>query len=191
MRKIIAYLLDFLALKRMSRMGIVQIYSRSKVAYRKVQFKNDCKLIVGQDTIVEAEIAFDRDGASIKIGDRVFVGGSTLVCAENIEIGNDVLISWGCTIVDHNSHSIAWNERSQDVVNWTQGKKNWLFVKTKPVKICDRAWLGFNVILLKGVTIGIGAVVGAGSVVTKDIPPYSIAAGNPAVVIREIPEDER
>jgi acetyltransferase-like isoleucine patch superfamily enzyme len=61
----------------------------------------------------------------------------------------------------------------------------------KPVKINDRVWIGFNSIILKGVTIGEGGIVGAGSVVTKDVPPYTIVAGNPARVIREIPIDER
>jgi acetyltransferase-like isoleucine patch superfamily enzyme len=57
--------------------------------------------------------------------------------------------------------------------------------------ISDFVWIGANVIILKGVTIGEGAIVGAGSVVTKDVPPYTIVAGNPARIIREIPENER
>ena len=61
----------------------------------------------------------------------------------------------------------------------------------KPVRIGDKAWLGLRVIILKGVEIGEGAVVAAGSVVTKDVPSWTIAAGNPAKVIREIPIEER
>jgi acetyltransferase-like isoleucine patch superfamily enzyme len=60
-------------------------------------------------------------------------------------------------------------------------------VVVKPVRIGDKSWIGLNVIILKGVEIGEGAVVAAGSVVTKNIPPWTIAAGNPARVIREIP----
>ena len=64
-------------------------------------------------------------------------------------------------------------------------------VKISPVRINDRAWLGFNSIILKGVTIGEGAIIGAGSVVTKDVPAYTIVAGNPARIIQEIPLNER
>ncbi|MGC8751800.1 DapH/DapD/GlmU-related protein, partial [Hydrotalea sp.] len=62
--------------------------------------------------------------------------------------------------------------------------KNWEKVKSSPIKIADKAWIGFNVIILKGVTIGEGAIVGAGSVVTKDVPPYAVVAGNPAKIIK-------
>ncbi len=58
--------------------------------------------------------------------------------------------------------------------------------KASPITIQDNVWIGGKVCILPGVTIGEGAVIGAGSVVTKDIPPYSLAVGNPAKVIRKI-----
>ena len=111
--------------------------------------------------------------------------------AQRVDIGDDVLISWGTTIVDHNSHATSFTLRSNDAVDWLEGKKDWTNVKIAPVKISNKVWIGFNCIILKGVTIGEGAVVGAGSVVTKDVPPWTIVAGNPARIIREIPENER
>ncbi|MBD2165775.1 acyltransferase [Calothrix membranacea FACHB-236] len=114
-----------------------------------------------------------------------------LIAAEKIEIEDDVMIAWGTTVVDHNSHSISFSLRSKDVVDWQTGKKDWTHVKVAPVKISSKVWIGFNSIILKGVIIGEGAVVGAGSVVTKDVPPWTIVAGNPARIIREIPENER
>jgi galactoside O-acetyltransferase len=77
------------------------------------------------------------------------------------------------------------------VKNWYCGKKDWAHVLVSPVRICDKAWVGLNVIIMKGVEIGEGAVVAAGSVVTKSVPPWTVVAGNPAREIREIPIEDR
>jgi galactoside O-acetyltransferase len=69
--------------------------------------------------------------------------------------------------------------------------KSWVDVHDEPIKIGDNAWIGINCIILKGVTIGEGAIIGAGSVVTRDIPAWTIAGGNPAKVIKEIPDEHR
>ena len=62
--------------------------------------------------------------------------------------------------------------------------KDWSVVNSNPIKICDDVWIGMNVIILKGVTVGEGAIVGAGSVVTKDVPAWTVVAGNPARVVK-------
>ena len=182
---------NFFAYLLMSKNKSIKISKNSRVGYRNITLKPFCRLEIGENSIVEANILFDKEGDSVTIGKRVFIGASNLISAESIVVGNDVLISWGCTIVDHNSHPIEWSSRYLDVQNWFKGIKDWNSVKSAPVTICEKSWLGFNTIVLKGVTIGEGAVVGAGSVVTKDVPPYTIVAGNPARVIREIPVDER
>jgi len=150
-----------------------------------------CTLKIGEGAIVEGDLVFERPGAIIEIGSNTFIGNSLLASASLIEIGDDVLISWGCNIVDHNSHAIGWTLRSRDVRDWYQGKKNWQPVIVRPVHVRSKSWIGLNAIILKGVEIGEGAVVGAGSVVTKSVSSWSIAAGNPARVIREIPFEER
>ena len=80
--------------------------------------------------------------------------------------------------------------RRNDVREWAQGRKDWSNVAHAPVVIANKAWIGFNVTVLKGVTIGEGAVVAACAVVTKDIPPYSLVAGNPAQIIRKLAPGE-
>ena len=92
---------------------------------------------------------------------------ATLNCFEYIELGNDCAISDNVTISDSDSHSINGNK------------------VTSPIIIKDHVWIGKNAIILKGVTIGEGAVVAAGSVVTKDVPPNSLVGGVPAKVIKE------
>ena len=133
------------------------------------------------------ELHFDKENSSIHIGNRTFVGGNTILIASNsIKIGDDVLIAWGCTFLDHNSHSTDWRERKNDVLNWFDRKANWEKIISAPIVIHDKVWIGFNCIILKGVTIGEGAIIAAGSVVTKDVEPYTIVGGNPAQKIKNV-----
>ena len=145
-----------------------------------------CSLAIGQNSIVAARLAFERQGAVIHIGQRTYIGKSTLISANQINIGNDVLISWDVTIVDHSSHSIDFQQRRNDVLAWGGGMKDWSAVDIEHVAVGDKAWIGFGAVILKGVTIGEGAVVGAKSVVTRDVAPWTVVAGNPARTIREL-----
>ena len=103
------------------------------------------------------------------------------------------MFSWGCVIADNNAHSIVSKDRMNDVRDWKRGVKegviakykNWDKVKMAKITIKDKAWIGFNAIILKGVTIGEGAIVAAGSVVIKDVPDYTIVAGNPVIIVKQ------
>jgi acetyltransferase-like isoleucine patch superfamily enzyme len=183
--------LEFRAQRRLLSYAGIDIHPKAKVAFRRIRLHAGCSLQIGEGSIVESSLVSDRDGACIVIGRNTFIGNSLLACAGRIEIGDDVLISWGCNIVDHNSHSIGWRQRKQDVRDWYQGLKDWTHVEVKPVKIGSKSWVGLNVTILKGVEIGEGAVVGAGSVVVKSIPAWTIVAGNPARIIKEVPIEDR
>ena len=168
----------------------IQVHHSSTFSLENLTYKNNCTVDIDRDTQVSGRLIFDRENAKISIGQRSFINGD-LIAAQEIWIGSDVMISWGTTIVDHNSHAIAFSQRANDITEWRKGKKDWSNVACLPVQISDKAWIGFNVIILKGVQIGEGAIVGAGSVVTKDVAPWTIVGGNPAKLIREIPEHER
>ena len=150
-----------------------------------------CQFAIGDTSIMRSNVVFEKAHASLSIGDRCFIGKGLMSIAESLVIGDDVMISWGVTITDHNSHSLKFSERQSDVLNWHKGGKDWSTVKNQNVVIEDRAWIGFNAILLKGIKIGEGAIVAAGSVVSKDVPAYTIVAGNPAILVRKMVEDER
>ncbi len=156
-------------------------------------------LKVGKESIINGKFIFENEMGEIAIGDRTFVGGGKFVTINKISIGSDVLISWGCTFMDNNAHSLKWSERKNDVRDWKKGieenkigiYKNWQNVESAPIIIKDKSWIGFETVVLKGVTIGEGAIIGSKSVVTKDVPDWTVVAGNPAKVIREIPIEER
>jgi acetyltransferase-like isoleucine patch superfamily enzyme len=186
MKPLLSKLIDGLAQRAAMRGTSVDVAASVRISWRGVKLRPQSRLRVGEDTILECTISSDREGAAFLIGERTFVGNSLLIAAERIQIGNDVLISWGCTIVDHDSHHLQWAQRRHDVDNHRVGRKNWDGIAIRPVVIDDKAWIGMNVIILKGVHIGEGAVVAAGSVVTRDVTPFTLVAGNPARAIRSL-----
>lgn len=162
--------------------------------------RRDVGFVAGDDCILYNQAFLESEQGYIEIGDRVYIGGNTqLISRSEIKIGNDVMISWGCTVYDHDAHSIDYRCRMEDQAghlrNWESGNllksKNWSTVPTARIDIQDHAWLGFDVVVLKGVTIGEGAVIAARSVVTSDIPPWTVAAGCPARVVKQIPLEMR
>jgi acetyltransferase-like isoleucine patch superfamily enzyme len=150
-----------------------------------IYMQEGCFLQIGNNSMLRGSIIFDKPNAQIIIGERTYIGGN-IMCASNIVIGDDVLVSSLGGIFDHDSHSLNFEERKDDVVDYIQNRKNWQFVTIKPTKICNKAWIGYNVIITKGVTIGEGAVVAAGSVVTKNVDAWTLVAGSPAKEIRKL-----
>lgn len=157
-------------------------------------------LSIGDDCIVCGDFIFESAEGRITVGNHSYIGGGTFISRSSIEIGNNVTIAWGGTVYDHDSHSLDYLKRRKDIDDELDdirngrnfiAHKDWSDVKSKPIRICDDAWIGMNVIILKGVTIGEGAVVGAGSVVTKDVPAWTVVAGNPARIIKELKGDNR
>lgn len=158
--------------------------------------RKDISLEIDGNSMIGCNFIFESTQGYIKIGERTFINaGTNLISRTRIDIGNDVTIGWGCYIYDHNSHSLDWQDRVDDLKRQREDyyeqinfitSKNWDTVKSAPIKICDKVWIGFNAVILKGVTIGEGAVIAACAVVTKDVPPYTVAAGNPAKVVKNI-----
>jgi galactoside O-acetyltransferase len=177
---------DFLAQREEYRSMLSNCAATAKIKKSGIHFKKHADLSVGDHSILEGSVFFEREGACLSVGDRSFVGASIFSCAERIQICDDVLIAFGVVVTDHDSHAIDFVHRKNDVCLWYAGEKDWTHVKTAPVTIRDKAWIGMNALILEGVTIGEGAVVGAGAVVTRDVPPWTLVAGNPARVVRTL-----
>ncbi len=153
---------------------------------------NRLYLTVGEHCVLNGKFVFESSGGQISIGNRVHIGNSQLISINSIQIDDDVTIAWDCLIYDHNSHSTDWNERKYDTEqeynDISRGlnpiaNKDWSTVKSAPIHICSKAWIGTGAKIMKGVTIGEGAIIAAGSVVVKDVAPWTMVGGNPAQLI--------
>jgi acetyltransferase-like isoleucine patch superfamily enzyme len=143
---------------------------------------------VGSNTLFMGEINVISGAAKIRIGDWCFIGlGAKLWAMESIDIGDRVFISHGVQVFDNNSHSMSAGERHARFKELrTVGRHSEPeAVAHRPISIEDDVWIGFNCAIMKGVTVGRGAIVGAGSVVTHDVAAYSVVVGNPARVVGE------
>lgn len=174
-----------------------------KSVYYSPLFKSQCS-IVGSNLLIEKlpyivgkgdisigdniylsgkiHIAFNNKINSlpkISIGDNTFIGHNAhFAIAEKIDIGKDCLLASNVLIMDNDGHPLDYKERK---ANMPPHKED-----VKPVKIGNNVWIGTNTTIMKGVSIGDKAIIGAGSVVIKDVPENCIAAGNPAITIKEL-----
>lgn len=197
-RKCIKYLLGRANRKLISKYAVIGDGTVNRgIILRLDKPENRKYLSIGTDSIVTGNFIFESSEGQVKIGNHSYVGGGTFISRSSIEIGNYVTIAWGGTFYDHDSHSLDYMMRRKDIDDELEDIRNgqnfiehkdWSVVNSRPIRICDDAWIGMNVIILKGVTIGEGAVVGAGSVVTKDVPAWTVVAGNPAKVVKELKE---
>ncbi|MBQ7875869.1 MAG: acyltransferase [Clostridia bacterium] len=131
--------------------------------------KNNGTVTLGDRVLLHRYVKLSAYGGKIEIGNNSYIGDRTEIhSGEMVKIGNGVNIAWDCNILDRDYHAF---ESDSEVI--------------KPVIIEDRVWIGARSIVLKGVTIGEGAVVAAGSVVTRDVPARCLVAGNPAKVVKE------
>ncbi|MDQ0086845.1 acetyltransferase-like isoleucine patch superfamily enzyme [Paenibacillus anaericanus] len=156
---------------RLFRLRVTQSGSRLQVSGSHVISRSpQSKLIFGDRVMLYDQVNFylDKPGAEIVIGDRTYINRRTEVMSmASVKIGSDCAISWDVVITDTDYHQMEGTMSS-----------------TKPIVIGDEVWIGCKSIILKGVRIGNGAIVAAGSVVTKDVEPYTLVGGTPAKVIK-------
>ena len=149
-------------------------------------------LKIGPYSCIQGDLRVVAPGGRLRLGHHCFVGEGTNIWAQtNVEIGNYVLISHSVDVHDSDSHSLKADVRRWDPVSLFEKDVaiDWTEVRSKPVHIEDDVWIGFKSSILKGVRIGQGAVVAAGTMVTQDVPPYTLVAGNPARLIRHLKEN--
>jgi acetyltransferase-like isoleucine patch superfamily enzyme len=150
-------------------------------------------ITIGRRTHIRGELLTFAHGGQIHIGENCYVGeGTRIWSALSIRIGDHVLIAHDVTILDSLTHPISAKARRlhfRQIAN--EGHPSQVNLGERAVEIGNDVWIGCMSVVLRGVKLGEGAIVGAGSVVTEDVPAWTIVAGNPARVVRELGPDER
>lgn len=147
-------------------------------------------ICIGKNSVLRGELLIFAHAGEIHIGEGCFLGeGSSIWSSKSVKIGSRVYISHNVNIHDTNSHSLnpkLRHEHFVKIMSTGYPKNDNDDIQSQPVRIEDDVWIGFNSTIFKGVTIGKGAVIGACSVVTKDVPEFVVVIGNPAKVIKKI-----
>lgn len=148
---------------------------------------------IGHAASVYLGTMFDvgRNGR-VALGDYSLINGARIICDADIVIEDYVLISWNVVLMDSYRADLASETRRQSVrlVPSSSPRRLEGGGPARPIRIGRAAWIGFDSCVLPGVTVGEGAVVGARSVVTSDVEPFSIVAGNPARLVRRLTPEE-
>jgi galactoside O-acetyltransferase len=181
--------------QRYMSIGTGTILLRNDCLDMRLTPENRKYVTIGERGLIKAQFTFESQQGEVHIGNNTHIGGAQFICRSRIDVGHDVTMAWGITLYDHDSHSTNWEYRKHDNEQCYKdyvetgnniANKDWSHVNTSPIRIEDKVWIGMDVLVLKGVTIGEGSVVAARSVVTKDVPPYSLVAGNPARVVKSL-----
>lgn len=151
----------------------------------------DGDISVGCGSHIRGSLEVQRVGGRIAIGDDCYVGDNSRIWAAGgggVFVGDRVLIAHNVNIFDNDTHPTDAGERRRDaeLIFASGTREDFPSLAVRAVRIGDDAWIGCNACVMKGVTIGNGAIIAAGSVVTKDVPNYCVAAGNPAKVVKKL-----
>lgn len=160
----------------------------SVVAARILRHAPGGRIEVGSYDHIRGRLITWLPDSKIVVGDNVILQAYAIVEAyASVEIGDDTMIGAWSIISDGRGHSLDWAERVEDQKTYRKpGAIKLDHMDRDPIVIGKGCWLGTRVIVMPGVRIGDGVTIGAASVVTRDVPEFTIAAGNPAKVIREL-----
>jgi acetyltransferase-like isoleucine patch superfamily enzyme len=175
---------DYRLLPRNVRIG-ANCFLERREAFDRFRSERDPGLILGDGVQILTWTHFNVEPTGfIEIGDESVIVGAVFMCADSIRIGGACVISYNVTLADSDFHPLDADARRRDAVALSPAgdRSQRSQLVTHPIVIGDRVWIGTGAIILKGVRIGDGATIAAGTVLTRDVPPNAVASGNPAVI---------
>ena len=165
-------------------------YCESAQIFRHLRSTKPRAVVIGDHVSCYAGCSFSiGENGRCTVGDFTLLNGALIMAEEKIEIGSHCLVSWNVGIADSDFHPLEPAQRLIDaeaLAPFFKDRPPRPKLTTAPVKISDNVWIGMNAVILKGVIISENSVVAAGAVVTKDVPPNTVVAGNPAVAVRQL-----
>lgn len=192
--------------------GLYRIAYKAYSEYKEQAIRNQKNIVFGKNVVISCDSRISNCGqitfgdntwmygvintfphnkdCKVNIGADCYIGDQTRIwAAKKVVIGNRVLIAHNVNIFDTTTHPIDKQIRAEhERIVKTKGMPNEQYdtIYETPIIIGNDVWIGCNSVVLRGVTIGEGAIVSAGSVVTQDVPPNTMVAGNPAVVVKQL-----
>ena len=166
-----------------------QAYLETTYSFELFQSRAARAIEIGAASSIYLGVMFDLGkNARVKIGDYVLMNGARIICDTEISIGDHCLISWNVVLMDTRRLPINPELRRTVLqqVPLSDPRRASADAESAPIRIGANVWIGFDCCILPGVTMGECAIVGARSVVTADVPAYTVVAGNPARVIRKL-----
>ena len=178
-----------------NNLNLITIGHGSKIYEETIIYNsNKENIIIGLNSHIRGELLIQHNNGKIKIGNYCFVGvGSKIWSAKSITIGDNVFVSHNVNIMDTNSHETCAKLRFKNFKKSLDNEADIdnTGISVKEVVIEKNAWIGFNAIILRGVTIGEGAIIAAGAVVTKDVPPNTLVGGSPCRIIKKVENENK
>lgn len=144
---------------------------------------------VGRGSSIYLGVMFDvGPNGHVSVGEFTLLNGVRIICDQEISIGDYCLISWNTVLMDTDRLPRQAQARRAELeaASRRQPRRFEATPQVRPIHIASNVWIGFDSCILPGVRIGEGSVVGARSVVVEDVPPYTVVAGNPARVLRQL-----
>jgi acetyltransferase-like isoleucine patch superfamily enzyme len=169
-------------------------YIETTFSFQLFRSRRERGIIYGRGSSTYLGTMFDvGPNGRVTLGQFSLVHGARIICDSEISIGDYALISWNVVLMDsYRAPTSAEARRAELALVPTRTPRTAsASVPARPICIERNVWIGFDACVLPGVTIGEGSIVGARSVVTASIPPFTIVAGNPACIIRELTPEER
>jgi acetyltransferase-like isoleucine patch superfamily enzyme len=165
-------------------------YIESTYSFQRYRSELVPGIVCGRGSATYHGTMFDVGPAGrVRIGELTMLNAARIICDTEMAIGDRVLVSWDVVIMDSERRPAELRLRLAELraVATRTPRRLESADGCRPVRIEDDVWIGFGACILPGVTVGRGSVVGARSVVGGDVPPFTVVAGNPARVVRELP----